>query len=466
MLPIAITAGVADVAIIGARLAGLIDLPPYIFVLMIAAAAAAYLSRQSSTLIRGIIGFLLVWHLASVGILILKEAGALPAGLAPYLPTRASVLLSAIFAIVVYGLSFVGTIRQIAKLADPFFETRDIGELRLPFGVTFRVQERYIAHALLFVLLAINIAQVLATVLLNQWNNRFYTALQEKAEATFWVELRYFTVVAFLWVILAVYELYLTQYTQMRWRRWMTGRLTGHWLDQGAHYRMRLAGGQADNPDQRIAEDVRMFTSNTLDLVIRFFSAILSLYAFVLILWGLSANFKYQVWGINLETIPGYLVWAALFVAVFGTICAHFIGRSLIGINFLRQRYEADFRYSLVRVRENDEQIALLKGEGGRAPGAGRALHKGRRQLVRLHEIYQAAHLVHDLRQPGVRDLPLRAAGAGLFLGRRAAGIAHPDCRRLRPGRGRAAHLHQPLFDARRLQVGHRPPHRLRALGR
>ncbi|WP_252511313.1 ABC transporter ATP-binding protein/permease [Phreatobacter aquaticus] len=369
MLPIAITAGVADVAIIGARLAGLIDLPPYIFVLMIAAAAAAYLSRQSSTLIRGIIGFLLVWHLASVGILILKEAGALPAGLAPYLPTRASVLLSAIFAIVVYGLSFVGTIRQIAKLADPFFETRDIGELRLPFGVTFRVQERYIAHALLFVLLAINIAQVLATVLLNQWNNRFYTALQEKAEATFWIELRYFTVVAFLWVILAVYELYLTQYTQMRWRRWMTGRLTGHWLDQGAHYRMRLAGGQADNPDQRIAEDVRMFTSNTLDLVIRFFSAILSLYAFVLILWGLSASFKYQVWGINLETIPGYLVWAALFVAVFGTICAHFIGRSLIGINFLRQRYEADFRYSLVRVRENDEQIALLKGEEAERQG-------------------------------------------------------------------------------------------------
>ncbi|KAF0118913.1 MAG: putative ATP-binding cassette transporter [Xanthobacteraceae bacterium] len=293
----------------------------------------------------------------------------MPEALGPYLPTRASILLSVIFAIAVYALSFVGTIRQITKLADPFFETRDEGTVQLPFGLSFRMQERYIAHALLYILLAINVAQVLATVLLNQWNNRFYTALQQRAEATFWVELQYFTVVAFLWVILAVYELYLTQYTQMRWRRWMTGRMTGHWLDEGGHYRMRLAGSQADNPDQRIAEDIRMFTENTLALMIRFFSAILSLYAFVLILWGLSASFKYNVLGIDLESIPGYLVYAALFVAIFGTVCAHLIGRKLIGINFLRQRYEADFRYNLVRVRENDEQIALLKGEPAEGQG-------------------------------------------------------------------------------------------------
>jgi putative ATP-binding cassette transporter len=372
MTPIAITAGAAGLALAGARLAGLTDLPPYVFLLTIVAGAIAWLSRPTSTLIRAIIGFLVVWHLTALGILLLNETGRIPGSLGPYLPTRASILLSVIFAIAVYALSFVGTIRQITRLADPFFEAREEGIVQLPFGLTLRMQERWVAHALLYILLVINIAQVLATVLLNQWNNRFYTALQQRAEATFWIELQYFTVVAFLWVILAVYELYLTQWTQMRWRRWMTGRLTGHWLDEGGHYRMRLQGNQADNPDQRIAEDVRMFTENTLALMIRFFSAILSLYAFVLILWGLSASFKYNVLGFDLESIPGYLVYAALFVAVFGTVCAHLIGRRLIGINFLRQRYEADFRYSLVRVRENDEQIALLKGETAEAQGLAR----------------------------------------------------------------------------------------------
>lgn len=372
MFPIAIAAGLAATVLAGARLIGWVDLPPYVFGLTLVAAVIAWLARPTSTLIRAIIGFLVVWHLSALSILLLNEAGAIPAALGPYLPTRASILLSVIFAAAVYGLSFVGTIRQITKLADPFFETRDEGVIHLPFGRSIRMQERYVAHGLLYVLLAINIAQVLATVLLNQWNNRFYTALQQRAEATFWVELQYFTVVAFLWVILAVYELYLTQYTQMRWRRWMTGRMTGHWLDEGGHYRMRLAGNQADNPDQRIAEDIRMFTENTLALMIRFFSAILSLYAFVLILWGLSASFKYNVLGFDLESIPGYLVYAALFVAIFGTVCAHLIGRKLIGINFLRQRYEADFRYSLVRVRENDEQIALLKGEQAEAQGLAR----------------------------------------------------------------------------------------------
>jgi putative ATP-binding cassette transporter len=372
MLPIAIVAGLAGASLGAASLAGQIDLPWWVYCLTLVAGAVAYLSRPTSTMVRAIIGFLVVWHLSALALLLFNQAGGLPAYLGPYLPTRASILLSVIFAIVVYGISFLGTIRQITKLADPFFEARDIGTVELPFGLSFRVQERYVAHALLFILLAINIGQVLATVLLNQWNNRFYTALQERAEATFWIELRYFTIVAFLWVILAVYELYLTQWTQMRWRRWMTARLAGHWLADGGHYRMRLKGSQADNPDQRIAEDIRMFTDNTLALVIRFFSAILSLYAFVLILWGLSASFRYQVFGVNLESIPGYLVWAALAVAVFGTVCAHLIGRALIGINFLRQRYEADFRYSLVRVRENDEQIALLKGEAAERQGLAR----------------------------------------------------------------------------------------------
>ncbi|QCI65724.1 ABC transporter ATP-binding protein/permease [Phreatobacter stygius] len=372
MLPIAAVAGIAGIALGGAWSSGALAVPPYVFLLTLVAAAVSYFGRSAGTLIRAIIGFLVVWHLAAVAILVVNQLGLLRPELGPYLPTSASVLLSVIFAVVVFGLSFLGTIRQITRLADPYFEARDKGVVALPFGLRISLQERYIAHGLLFVLLTINIAQVLATVLLNQWNNRFYTALQERAEATFWIELRFFTIVAFLWVVLAVYELYLTQYTQIRWRRWLTGQLTEHWLTGGVHYRMRLTGSQTDNPDQRIAEDVRMFTSTTLELMIRFFSAVLTLYSFVLILWGLSTNFKYQVAGFNLESVPGYLVWAALIFAVIGTVFAHLIGRALILINFQRQRYEADFRFSLVRVRENDEQIALLKGEDAERAGLAR----------------------------------------------------------------------------------------------
>ncbi|MFN3853931.1 MAG: ABC transporter ATP-binding protein/permease [Phreatobacter sp.] len=369
MLPIAVAALLAAAAVALGRLSGWNDLPVYVFGLSFVAGLLALAVRTASTMIRAMIGFLLTWHLASLAVLVAKEAGLTPEALEPYLPTRASILLSVIFALIVFGASHLKVVRQITRLADPYFETRDTGTLTLPFGLTLRVRESWIAHVLLFVLLAINVAQVLATVLLNQWNNRFYTALQERAEATFWIELRYFTIVAFIWIVLAVYELYLTQYTQMRWRRWMTARLTTKWLEGSGHYRMRLKGSSADNPDQRIAEDVRLFAERTLELAIRFFAAVLSLYAFVLILWGLSANFKYNVAGIDLESIPGYLVWAALLVAIFGTVCAHLIGRALISINFQRQRYEADFRYSLVRVRENDEQIALLKGERAESEG-------------------------------------------------------------------------------------------------
>lgn len=134
---------------------------------------------------------------------------------------------------------------------------------------------------------------------------------------------------------------------------------------------MRLTGNSADNPDQRIAEDVKIFAERTLFFMVRFFTSILSLYAFVLILWGLSATFSYRIGDFNLTSIPGYLVWAAVIFALVGTLAAHFIGRPLIRISFDRQRYEADFRYSLVRVRESDEQIALLKGERAERAGLG-----------------------------------------------------------------------------------------------
>jgi putative ATP-binding cassette transporter len=229
----------------------------------------------------------------------------------------------------------------------------------------FRSEERWVARGLLAAVVAIELSLVAIDVLINQWNNRFYNALQDRNWDSFVSELLYFCVLAAIFIVLAVYQLYLNQWLQIRWRRWMTRRYLGHWLDGANHYRMQLLGEDADNPDQRIAEDIKRFIdggngSGILPIGIGLLSSVVTLASFVVILWGLSEDAPITLFGLP---IPGYLVWAALLYAVVGTLFTHLIGRQLVGLNFMQQRYEADFRFNLVRVRENSEQIGLLEGE-------------------------------------------------------------------------------------------------------
>jgi vitamin B12/bleomycin/antimicrobial peptide transport system ATP-binding/permease protein len=142
----------------------------------------------------------------------------------------------------------------------------------------------------------------------------------------------------------------------------MTREYLDHWLAGANHYRMQLLGDAADNPDQRIAEDINMFIERTLAISVGLLSAIVTLCSFVLILWTLSAAAPLHLFGASFA-IPGYLVWAALLYAVVGTTLTHLIGWPLVSLNFRQQRFEADFRFNLVRVRENSEQIALLAGD-------------------------------------------------------------------------------------------------------
>jgi putative ATP-binding cassette transporter len=203
---------------------------------------------------------------------------------------------------------------------------------------------------------------VAINVMLNQWNNRFYNALQERNWDAFVSELGFFCILAATYIVLAVYQLYLNQWLQIRWRRWMTQHYLDRWLAGANHYRMQLLGDAADNPDQRIAEDINMFIDRTLSISVGLLSAIVTLFSFVVILWTLSAAAPLHLFGASFA-IPGYLVWAALLYAAVGTTLTHLIGWPLISLNFRQQRFEADFRFNLVRVRENSEQIALLGGE-------------------------------------------------------------------------------------------------------
>jgi vitamin B12/bleomycin/antimicrobial peptide transport system ATP-binding/permease protein len=240
----------------------------------------------------------------------------------------------------------LSTLATIWRLARPYFFSDD----------------RWAGRGLFGAVITIELSIVTINVMLNQWNNRFYNALQERNWDTFVYELGFFCVLAAIYITLAVYQLYLNQWLQIRWRRWMTRQYLDHWLKGANHYRMQLLGDAADNPDQRIAEDIKLFVDNALSLSIGLLSAIVTLFSFVVILWTLSAAAPLHLFGASF-TIPGYLVWAALLYAMIGTVLTHLVGWPLVALNFRQQRFEADFRFNLVRVRENSEQIALLAGE-------------------------------------------------------------------------------------------------------
>ncbi len=240
----------------------------------------------------------------------------------------------------------ISTLATVWRIASPYFRSED----------------RWPGRLLLAAVIAIELSIVAITVLLNTWNAAFYNALQDKNWDAFVYQLGYFCVLAAAFILLAVYQLYLNQWLQIRWRRWLTATYLDHWLADSNHYRMQLLGDAADNPDQRIAEDIAQFISLTLTIGLQLLSSCVTLASFMVILWSLSAAAPLHIFGISYD-IPGYLLWAALIYACIGTTFTHLIGRALIALNFQQQRYEADFRFSLVRVRENSEQIALLDGE-------------------------------------------------------------------------------------------------------
>jgi len=223
-------------------------------------------------------------------------------------------------------------------------------------------EERWAARSLLAVLIALNLALVYIRVLINLWNNDFYNTLQNLDQSGFYRQLMRFALLAASHIVVAVYQLYLNQMLQIRWRRWLTNAYLGAWLGNRTYYRMQLTDSGTDNPDQRIADDLALFCDQTLTLTLGLLSAVVTLGSFIAILWGLSGAFPISISGHTLS-IPGYMVWFALAYAVVGTWLTHIIGRPLIGLNFHQQKFEANFRFALVRVREHAEGIALYRGE-------------------------------------------------------------------------------------------------------
>jgi putative ATP-binding cassette transporter len=236
---------------------------------------------------------------------------------------------------------------------------RDLWTLLRPYWTS---EERRIAWLLLIANVVLTLGMVYMTVLFNQWYNLFYNSLQDKAQAEFFHQIGRFCVLATIYIVIAVYRIYLNQMLQIRWRRWLTDRYLEDWLADRNYYRMQLKGEGTDNPDQRIAEDFRLFVEETLSLGLGFLNAAVTLGSFVGILWLLSGSLEIPFGGTT-YVIYGYMVWVAIVYAIVGTWLTHKIGKPLISLNFNQQKYEADFRFNLVRFRENSEGVALYRGE-------------------------------------------------------------------------------------------------------
>jgi vitamin B12/bleomycin/antimicrobial peptide transport system ATP-binding/permease protein len=250
--------------------------------------------------------------------------------------------------------SFNAFVKRVVKLSMPYFSS----------------EEKWTARGFLLTIVLLNLGTVFMAVQFNEWYKVFYDALEKRDQPVFWTQLGRFSYLAFGAIIIAVYKFYITQLLEMRWRKWMTAHYLERWLTNQTFYKLELmrfatsasAEAKTDNPDQRISEDVNQFTSATISLSMGLLNSVVTLLSFIGILWALSGAFSFSLGGSS-YTIPGFMVWAAIVYCAVGSVLTHYIGRSQIKLNFFQQRYEADFRHHMVRVREYSESIALDKGE-------------------------------------------------------------------------------------------------------
>ena len=349
-----------------------LDLPGTLLgIVVLLCAATTFRSRAISSFLKIFVGIFSTETIVFGLAVLAGRAGLWPADYAEYLPPESLPLTVAIFSILVYLVAQSGMVRQIMRIADRYFNAEEAGRARVwPFR-PFTSLERRIGVAMVVFLVLINQAQVGIIVRLNFFNRDLFNAIQNHDAVTFWHQLLFvFTPFAFLYVATTVIEFFTQSMLVIRWRRWLTDHFVSRWLARHNHYRISLVAGQTDNPDQRIAEDVYRFINGgsdgsttaygIYDFSILLISTVSSLVSFAIVLWGLSRSFTLP--GTNI-VLPGFLFWVALLYAGLGTLITHLIGRPLISLYFQRQHMEADFRFSLARLREYTEQVALLNGE-------------------------------------------------------------------------------------------------------
>jgi putative ATP-binding cassette transporter len=328
-------------------------------------AATTWASRRLSSFLKI---FVCIFGLEVVvfgSVLLSAKMNYWPEALKDYLLPESLPLTVCLFSILVWAVARLPVVTKITAIADLYFDSSSRTQVRLWPLPAVAVVEHRLAKTMIAVLVLINQAQVGMSVRLSYFSRDWFNAIQNKDEPLFWKLL--FTVFLF-WAVIYIFSMIVEYIMQsmlvIRWRAWLAEHYINKWLNGSTHYKMSLRAGQTDNPDQRIAEDVARFidsgSNGIYSYSILLISTLSSLVSFALILWDLSADFTIPYTSI---AVPGFLFWAALIYAAIGTLITHVIGRPLVGLLFNQQRYEADFRFSLARLREYSEQVALLGGE-------------------------------------------------------------------------------------------------------
>jgi putative ATP-binding cassette transporter len=361
ILTVALAVAAFSIVALATNVFGSKSLPLYVPISGLVLAGVLYAARTISPFIRVFIIMYAFGYLGMAALGLLSALGRLPAIVEAMRPPDFSATAAAVFALVAFGVSFLPVIRRITDIADPFYDSDELATRATGAFKWLGHTEGQIGQRLVALSIFISFAQVALTIRVNLWYRDLFNALQDKNADAFWYQLLgVFVPLATVWIIIGVYDVFVDYSLWIRWRSWLTKKMYGRWLGNGTHYRVALAGDGTDNPDQRIQYDVNQFVQQTLSFSIRLMSQAATLVSFIVILWGLSRDFIIP--GTD-AVIPGLLVWLVIAYAVVGTWLTHSIGRKLIALDFHQERVEADFRFSLARLREYTEQIALLRGE-------------------------------------------------------------------------------------------------------
>ncbi|RDI57863.1 ABC transporter ATP-binding protein/permease [Microvirga subterranea] len=374
MVKASIALALIGVVVLGASLGGVVDVPFYLPLSTLALAGILQAGRYIPTFLRIFLVMLSATHVVLVLLILGAASGLITGDYTGYVPPPSSALGATAFAAIIYGLSYVPVVRTICRITDRYLESQADSIIGIPFIGRVQAREGTIGIWMVAILIALNLAQVALNVRLSFFSRDMFNALEAKDAAAFWYQLFViFTPLAAVFVVAALTEVLLQNVLMIRWRAFLNTYYVGAWLGDGTHYRMQLLGRSADNPDQRISDDLRKFVESTYSLSIGLMNQAATLVSFVAILWTISAGFTFP--GTDVE-VPGLLVWVCVAYAVLGTYVTHLIGRPLIGLNFQQERVEADYRFSLARLREYSEQVALLNGERAEEESFGRRFER------------------------------------------------------------------------------------------
>jgi putative ATP-binding cassette transporter len=312
-----------------------------------------------------------------------------------------------------HGIDRRGFLRRFIHLAGPFFVS----------------DEKWMARGLVVGVIGLSLLQIAVQIRINLWNKDFFNALEARDWNAFIGTMWMFAALASASMGIAVYQVYLKQLLQLRWRRWLTARLVEGWLANGHHYQVNFIGAGVENPDQRIAENAHFATDMAVDFTLGILNAVLTLVSFLGILWTLSGVIHFAVGTTTLE-IPGFMVGAALLYATIGTSITYFVGRPMIAANIRQNKAEADYRFALMRLRENSEGVALIRGEEderrgltgffGQVYAATKYLMQTQRRLMWLTSAYGMVGMVY----PTLVASPLYFAGTMTLGGLMQTGAA------------------------------------------